>query len=282
MHFVLVPTTQPGGRIVHRHGAARNCRPEEKIPCSGLIRSFAMRGDNRWSAGHPSAVAQRDDAMLSEDEGMVTSHRVFGGLLLSLTCCGHGMSNRDIGAVGPGSGTDDGGAVGLDDGGGAALETGAPAVDGEREDCSPIPNSAPMITPVTSTAAPPAPAGGALSSGTYYLTSLTFFTSGGGCTASDFQTSSVAVFGSMSATGGSVREDTSQTTTVNQIHHSVDTWSYVVEGTALRLTASCVGTLSGISRNASSPVPYTATSTGMQTFGAKAPCGTSVSVYTRQ
>jgi hypothetical protein len=143
-------------------------------------------------------------------------------------------------------------------------------------------NSAPTVSPLTSSQTAPSPTGGTLTSGTYYLTSLTFYTGGTACTPPSLQTSAAIVIEADSATTGRVREDTNQITSVSTIQDAVSSWTYVASGTGLAMTPDCVGSISSFTRNASNPVAYAASATDISTFGAHASCGTSVSVFTRK
>jgi hypothetical protein len=148
--------------------------------------------------------------------------------------------------------------------------------------CSTIANSALLLSPATSTDLAPSPTGGTLTSGTYYLTSLTFYTGGTVCTPPSLQTSAVVVIEAASATTGTIREDTNQTTSISTIRDAVSSWTYVANGTGVSVTPDCVSALSSFTRNAASPIGYTASRTEIRTFGTLASCGTSVSLFTRK
>jgi hypothetical protein len=196
---------------------------------------------------------------------------------VGLAACGGGTAATD----GGGGVTGGGGAAGLGGAGsgGAAGRAGAPADAGA---CTAIANTAPTVSPATSAATAPPAAGGEIMGGTYYLTALTFYTAGAACTPPSLQTSSAMIVEATSPTAGSIREDTNQTASGLAIRDAVSTWTYATSGDGVGITPGCVSALSSFSRNASTPVSYTATATEIRTFGPNASCGTSVSIYTKQ
>jgi hypothetical protein len=192
------------------------------------------------------------------------------------------ISLSEFGACGGTAAKRDGGLV--EDAGDPADGTLVPTPDDGASGggCSAIANSAPTLSPLTSTEVAPSPTGGTLASGTYYLTSLTFYTGGAACTPPALQTSAVVVIEAASATTGTIREDTNQTTSISTIRDAVSSWTYFANGTSLAVTADCVSALSSFTRNALNPVGYTASATEIRTFGPYASCGTSVSVFARK
>jgi len=185
----------------------------------------------------------------------------FGGIPAGASSAGEG------GSVGGAGGTR---AAGADQGGGGIVG------------CGTVVNAAPIITPTTSASAPPVASGGTLVSGTYVLSSLTFYLSGASCKPPDLRTSVVLNLVAGDATEGEVEEDTDQTTTLLKLQDSRDVFRYTVTGSSLMIDYVCTGTLSGFTRNAATPVPYSATPTEIRTFGAQASCGVSVSVFMRR
>ena len=148
--------------------------------------------------------------------------------------------------------------------------------------CGSIVNNVPLITAVTSARAPPTPAGGTPLSGSYVLSSFTYYLNGATCTPLSIRTSAVFNLYAASATSGALEEDTNQNTNISTIKDSRDTLSYTVTDNTLVLDYDCNGALSAFSRNAASPVSFTATASEIRTFGPNASCGVSVSVFTRQ
>jgi hypothetical protein len=140
----------------------------------------------------------------------------------------------------------------------------------------------PLITPVTSASAAPTPAGGTPVSGTYVLSSLTFYLNGATCSPPEIRTSAVFNLYAASATSGAIEEDTNQTTSISNIKDSRDTLRYAVTDTSVALDYDCTGALSAFSRNAETPMSFSATASEIRAFGPSGSCGVSVSVFTRR
>jgi hypothetical protein len=165
--------------------------------------------------------------------------------------------------------------------GGAGTGAGGAAGDG-IVGCGTVVNDVPLIAPVVSSSPPPVPAGGTLARGTYQLSSLTFYLSGATCTPPNLRTSDVLIVHPQSEVAGVIEENTDQTSTGVTIKDSRATFEYAAANTGLALKYDCNGALSAFSRNAATPVSYTATASEIDTFGPNAPCGVSVSVFERR
>jgi hypothetical protein len=191
-----------------------------------------------------------------------------GGAAAGMSSVGSGGSSVG-GAAGAGGGSPGGGGPSLGGGGGIV-------------GCGSVVNNVALITPVTSASAPPTPAGGTIVSGTYVLSSLTFYLNGATCTPPSLKTSAVFNLYAASATSGSIEEDTNQSTDISTIKDSRATIKYTVADTTLVLHYDCNGALSAFSRNGQSPLSFTATASEILAFGPNGSCGVSVSVFTRR
>jgi hypothetical protein len=110
-----------------------------------------------------------------------------------------------------------------------ATDTGA-ATDTSAEDtagaCNTLANAAPEITSATTTAAMPAPTGGTIVDGTYFLTASTVYESTS--TGSKLQETITIAGGTLSSVKRGVTNPTDRTT-----------WSYSTSGTTVTVTRTC-------------------------------------------
>jgi hypothetical protein len=196
--------------------------------------------------------------------------RVSGAALLLgalLGACGGGEGGNGAG------GSSAGGAGGLAGGAGAG---GAPGVDAGPP-CNSVVNGASFVTAVDAPdggTSPPAAVGGTLASGTYFLTSTTFYPT---TTCAPLNpTASTLVVTPSSPTAG-VFEIAFRTAT----SAFTESLSYATSGTSLTLTLTCINP-PVIAVGTMNTGPYSATATTFTNYLPNSNCGSHVDVYTLQ
>ena len=190
------------------------------------------------------------------------------------------------GACSGGAGTSDAGGTGGQIGAGDDGPSPTDATTGDASDaggvCGSVANSGPTVTLTGGSQVPPAAAGGTLVTGTYLLTSFTFVSSGSACPVTHSQ-AAIAVKAT-SDTDGTIEEisSTDIASVGLSVRDSRSTWTYHTAGSAMTVTAGCVGALSALTRNASSPLSYTASVAEVRAYGPNGSCGPTLSIFLRQ
>lgn len=214
--------------------------------------------------------------------------------VLGGSSCGGGSAASDSKTVNANAGTSYGGGATSSSGpGGAATDGGGTAtVSGGTNSsatstpdgvaCGSLLNDAELLGPTTLSEAAPAPEGGTLTSGTYALTELIYYTNGDDCVPPNIRTRAVIRVIAGTTTAGSVEEVVDQTAASLSIINSRDVFEYSSAAQTLALTFACVGAVTAFGRNAANPVSYSASADAIRVFGDHAPCGTSVSVFSRR
>ena len=199
-------------------------------------------------------------------------------LSVSVATCGGG-SGGPVGAGGTSGGAAAGGATAGAGGtaGCAASGLGGGAATDAGYSCNTVVNSAPFVTPAGAPdggASPPPAAGGTLASGTYVLTSSTYYPSS---TCTSWEPTAVTwVVNATSDTAGTFQ--LSFGTAANAI---TETLSYTTDGTTLTSLLTCE-TADPCSVGSTAMVPYSATPTSLTIYLLNGACGAHVDLYTKQ
>jgi hypothetical protein len=143
--------------------------------------------------------------------------------------------------------------------------------------CNSVVNGAPFVTPTDDPdggAAPPPATGGAVVSGTYALTSSTYYPSSA-CTSFE-PTATTLVVSASSDTAGTFELAFGTATSA-----FTQTASYSTAGTMLTLVLNCIMPPT-ISVGTTSTAPYDATASTLSVYVPNGGCGSHVDLYTKQ
>jgi hypothetical protein len=188
-------------------------------------------------------------------------------LVVFVAACGSGSSGPDASGVGGTTGAAGGAAAGA--GGGAAMDAGPP--------CNAVVNGAPFTTPADAPdggASPPPATGGTIASGTYSLTSSTYYPSSS-CLSPE-PTAVTWVVTASSSTAGTF--DLAYGTASSAF---TETISYTTDGTTITTLLTCINP-PVLTVGTTNMGPYSATPTTLTIYLLDAACGPHVDLYTKQ
>jgi hypothetical protein len=197
--------------------------------------------------------------------------RRFGLLVALMVSAGlNACSSSNGGGTGGDGGTATGGNVGTGGAGGALAACGNATGPAKGETCNSVTAMGPCVTVTSSTAAPPSPAGGTLTAGTYNLIAVTDYVAADAAAPVVGDARQTLVLSNVTATSLTLDEAISSGTFLYRSSGTV-----AIDGVNSNYTETCTGD------NPVQPTQFTATSSGLTLFQQQDNGDLRVTVFTK-